>query len=397
LIVMTSIKQPLSWVLTRRAEYSGQASCFEKSALSQVCLIFFLFVCILGLDLQKEGLTRSAAAAAELTFSEAEKRMIFTLPYEEAAPPVNALFAEQGALIVLPLPDSGLIGETQEIVLDDDWVTGFGVVRKAGDSYCYLRKRDPELKMKAFLALERLPTNLQIVLLKEYRPWKETLAASPVMDPDDAGKVKMARLQILLAGEDRQPASALVPSREVDAPPSLLKSSLRSLLALLVVVFMVVAMVGLLKRFRRGRGVSGRSRLIKILGIEVISGKQQIMFLELLGEVLVVGTNGDRMTILTTIKDAEKIEELRLLRAEQDRVRRFGSYLEGFLRKGNDSSGNDIPPSEGTGGSVVQGKTAMMTVADEMKEVELPDNYREVVSQIKNRLQDNNGERSRRG
>ncbi|MBN2706143.1 MAG: flagellar biosynthetic protein FliO [Deltaproteobacteria bacterium] len=322
--------------------------------------------------------------------------MIFTLPYQ-AAPPVNALFADQGTLIVLPLPDSGLVGETQEIVLDDDWVTGFGVVRKAGDTYCYLRKRDPELKMKAFLALERLPTSLQIVLLKEYRPWKETSAVNPVMELDDAGKVKMARLQKLLAGEDRKPASASVRSQGVEAPPSLLKSSLRSLLALLFVVFMVVAIVMLLKRFRRGRGVSGRSRLIKVLGVEVISGKQQIMFLELLGEVLVVGVNGDRMTILTTIKDAEKIEELRLLQAEQDhRVRRFGSYLEGFLRKDDDLSVRDNPPSGGTGGSVVQGKAAMLTADAEVETAELPDNYREVVSQIKNRLQ-NNGERSRRG
>ncbi len=342
--------------------------------------------------------------AVELGFKAVDKRMLFTIPYE-TVPEVNALFVDQGERVVLVLPDPGLKAEVQKQFIDDDWVTAYGVEKDGLKSLWYLEKRDPLLKVKSFLALERKESGLQVVLLKEYRSWlsadgsEETAALSSAKVSENKNRDKMARVQRLLSGTDApaEEGSGGV-SETPKAPPSLLMSGLRSLIALVFLALIIVALALLLKRYRRGRGGLVGSGLVKVLGVETVSGKHQVMLLELLDEVMVVGISGEQMTVLTTINDPDKVEELRLLKDNSRSGRRFGGYLKGLLER---ESEVELVASPATPGNEVVETTTYQRPARTSaakspdKPEELPENYQEVVSQIKDRLKNN--DRSQRG
>ena len=365
-------------------------ACFRRS----LALFLFLFLGLLFID----GFCSSSAGATELGFKAADKRMLFTIPYE-TAPEVNALFFDRGERVELILPSSGLKVGVQEQPLDDDWVTAFGVEREGRELRWYLKKRDPALRVKSFLALERKNSALQVVLLKEYRPWTapirpdQPVALTEVLvETQTSGK--MARIQQLLersSGADDEVVSEVDGTSE--SPPSLLMSGLRSLIVLVFLVLVIVALFLLLKRYRRGRSGFGGSGLVKVLGVEAVSGKHQVMLLELLDEVMVVGISGEQMTVLTTINDPGKVEELRLLKDGSGSGRRFGGYLKGLLEREPETE-RKTPASTSEDGAESATYQRPATDPPEKSE-ELPENYQEVVSQIKDRLK--NSDRSRRG
>ena len=355
--------------------------------------LFFLFLGLLFIEV----LSSSPAGAAELGFKAVDKKMIFTIPYE-TVPEINALFHDQGEQVVLVLPSLGLEAEVQEQSLDDDWVTGFGVERDGQGWRWYLKKRDSALKVKSFLALERKNTALQVVLLKEYRSW--TALDYPdkpaTLTSETRTSGKMDRVKQLLERSDGGDNGV---TSEVDqtpeSPPSLLMSGLRSLIVLVFLVLVIVALSLLLKRYRRGRRGFGGSGLVKVLGVETVAGKHQVMLLELLDEVMVVGISGEQMTVLTTINDPGKVEELRLLKDGSQSGRRFGGYLKGLLER-EDGAEREVPVS--TSGDNVVGASYQRPVTGKPENSEnpeeLPENYQEVVSQIKDRLK--SSDRSRR-
>ncbi len=354
--------------------------------------LFFLFLGVVLIA----ALENSPVGAAELGFKAADKKMLFTIPYE-TAPEVNALFHDLGEQVVLILPSLGLEAEVQEQPLDDDWVTAFGVERDGQKLRWYLKKRDSALKVKSFLALERKKNALQVVLLKEYHSWtapEKPAALTPALRPETRKSGKMDRVRQLLErsdGGDNRVASDVDQTSEV--PPSLLMSGLRSLIALVFLVLVILALSMLLKRYRRGRGGFGGSGLVKVLGVETVAGKHQVMLLELLDEVMVVGISGEQMTVLTTINDPGKVEELRLLKDGTQSGRRFGGYLKGLLER---ESGAEREGPVSTSGDNVVGASYQRPVTGKPENPEeLPENYQEVVSQIKDRLK--SSDRSRRG
>ncbi len=351
-------------------------------------------------------LVSKSAGAAELGFKAVERRMLFTIPYE-TVPEVNALFLDRGDRVVLLLPAQGLKADVQKQLIDDDWVTAYGLEREGNELRWYLEKRDPLLKVKSFLALERKNSALQVVLLKEYRSWSvpvrsgktAVLAPAKLNETKISGKMDRVRKLLESSGE-----GDVVPVSEVEdvqqSPPSLLMSGLRSLAALIFLALIIVALALWLKRYRRSRGGFAGSGLVKVLGVETVSGKHQVMLLELLDEVMVVGISGEQMTVLTTINEPSKVEELRLLKGGSRSGRRFGGYLKGFLERESDvatvtpstASVNDVV--ETTYERPVRASTAS-SVKLSGKSEELPENYQEVVSQIKDRLK--NSDRSQRG
>ena len=170
-------------------------------------------------------------------------------------------------------------------------------------------------------------------------------------------------------------------------------SGLRSLVVLIFLVLVIGAISLFLKRYRRGRrGFSGSS-LVKVLGVETVTSKHQVMLLELLDEVMVVGISGERMTVLTTIKEPGKVEELRLLKDNSSSGQRFGGYLKSFLER-DEKADQEPPELELDEGVAVASYQRSAIIASEKSE-EPPENYQEVVSQIKNRLK--NSDRSRQG
>jgi len=351
------------------------------------------------------GLSSRSLEAAELGYEATGKKMLFTIPYE-TVPEINALFSDRGERVVLILPSSGLKIKIQEHPLDDDWVTAFGIEKEGQELHWYLKKRDPALRVKSFLALERKDSALQVVLLKEYRPWSAPVRtdkpvaqlAENLVETKASGK--MARIKQLLdksAGGDDEVASEVDDTAK--SAPSFLMSGLRSLIALVFLVLIIVALSLLLKRYRRGRGGIGGSRLIKVLGIETVSGKHQVMLLELLDEVMVVGISGEQMTVLTTIKEPDKVEELRLLQDGSQSGRRFGGYLQGFVDKGTEPEGvvSDAKTQDAEIIAAYPSSVAVTSenLSDKQSEQleELPENYQEVVSQIKDRLKNGDGSR----
>ena len=366
-------------------------------------LSFFIFLAVFFLTVLRCG----PVWAAELGFKAADKRMLFTIPYE-TVPEVNALFSDQGERVVLVLPSKGLKAEVQEQSIDDDWVTAFGVEKEGQELHWYLEKRDPALKVKSFLALERKKSVLQVVLLKEYRPWKvparpdKSAVSASVNQIETKTSGKMDRVRKLLessGGGDDEVVSEVESTPE--SPPSLLMSGLRSLIVLIFLALIIVALSLFLKRYRRGRSGFSGSGLVKVLGIETVSGKHQVMLLELLDEVMVVGISGEQMTVLTTINDPGKVEELRLLKDGSHSGRRFGGYLKGLLER--EPEAELVTPSPASENDIVETTYQRPTVGLPGKSPEkspgksevLPENYQEVVSQIKDRLK--NSDRSRRG
>ena len=366
-------------------------TCYSPS----LALLFFLFLGLLFI----EGFRSSPVGAAELVFKAADKRMLFTIPYE-TVPEVNALFSDQGERVVLALPSLGLKAGVQEQPLDDDWVTAFGVEREGQELRWYLKKRDSSLRVKSFLALERKNSALQVVLLKEYRSWtapvhpEKPVALAPEVRFENQSSGKMARVRQLLegaGGSNDEVASEVDGTSE--SSPSLLMSGLRSLIVLIFLALVIVALSLLLKRYRRGRRGFGGSGLVKVLGVEAVTGKHQVMLLELLDEVMVVGISGEQMTVLTTINDPGKVEELRLLKDGSQSGRRFGGYLKGLLEREPEAE-RKTPAATSENGVASATYQHPVTGTSEKSE-ELPDNYREVVSQIKDRLK--NSDRGRRG
>ncbi len=359
-----------------------------------------------GLLLAGLNFVVTGVQAAELGFSKAEGQMVFTIPYADA-PEINALFVDSGTEVALTLP-AGIKLKLQQHKLDDEWITAFGIERVGNHLRWYLKKRDPILKVKSFLALERQKTELKVVLLKPYRQWQTTAntdensALQKVLKPAAAGEQeKLDRLNRLLENPGSDGAvKSLVPETGANnnSAPSLLVSAIRSFG---VLIFLVLVIFGLSIWFKRYRQKGGRilgSSLVKVLSVEVVSGKHQVMLLELLDEVLVVGVCGERMTLLTTVSDPGRVEELRQLHGEPNSSgskRGFAGYLQVFMGKDslsrernsnqnrsveNPGAGINYPPAAASS----QTSESLTTSAESD---ELPENYREVVSQIKNRLQ----------
>ncbi len=345
--------------------------------------------------------------AAELSFTKAEGQMVFTIPYE-TAPEINALFVDSGTEVALNLPADGIKIKLQKHKLEDEWITAFGIERVGDHLRWYLKKRDSALKVKSFLALERQKTELKVVLLKPYRQWQPTVvtdknsAVNESAMPSAAGEQeKLNRLNLLLENPDSNGAAkSLLPGVGADdkASPSLLKSAVRSFVVLIFLVLVIFGLSLWLKRYRKKGGRFPGSNLVKVLSVEVISGKHQVMLLELLDEVLVVGVCGERMTLLTTISDSDRVEELRQLHGEpksSSGKRGFAGYLQGFMEKDSALQGNNSDQTRPTENvstgvnyqSVATSRQAGVSPTTDAASDELPDNYREVVSQIKNRLQ----------
>lgn len=368
---------------------------------SKLILLLLGGVLLAGLNFVAPGVQ-----AAELGFAKAEGQMVFTIPYADARE-INALFVASGSEVALILPD-GIKLKLQQHKLDDEWITAFGIERVGKHLRWYLKKRDPILKVKSFLALERQKTELKVVLLKPYRQWQatptrdENAALQKAVKPAAAGaQEKLDRLNRLLENSGSDGAvKSLVPEAGADnnTAPSLLASAVRSFGVLIFLVLVILGLSIWLKRYRQKGGRILGSSLVKVLSVEVISGKHQVMLLELLDEVLVVGVCGERMTLLTTISDPGRVEELRQLHAAPKTSggkRGFAGYLQGFMSKDlplREQNNNQSRSSENSGAGMNYPPAAALSPTGESlttttESDELPENYREVVSQIKSRLQ----------
>ena len=118
----------------------------------------------------------------------------------------------------------------------------------------------------------------------------------------------------------------------MSAPPELLPAILKMLTALAVVVGGLVLMFYLSRRISGVHSGRAEERLIRVLATGSVGLKKNISLVEVAGEILVVGVSGDRINLLTTIKDPAVISRLRD-RAGDKSSAAFGQHLKYFVSK----------------------------------------------------------------
>lgn len=100
---------------------------------------------------------------------------------------------------------------------------------------------------------------------------------------------------------------------------SLFFSFIKMVSALAVVLGLMIGAAWFLKRIgaRTGMGIPGMDggELIRVVSSSYIGPKNSIAVIDVLGELLVVGISGSRMTLLTSISDEGRLGRLREMRA----------------------------------------------------------------------------------
>lgn len=88
----------------------------------------------------------------------------------------------------------------------------------------------------------------------------------------------------------------------------------------LVIAMMIVVMVVLKKFFYQSPAALGGNSMIHVISSCHLGPKNSILLVEVLGQVILLGVSDHQMSILTTIKDTEAIENMKNARNKQHPV-----------------------------------------------------------------------------
>ena len=107
---------------------------------------------------------------------------------------------------------------------------------------------------------------------------------------------------------------------------------LRMILVLGVVVGVIYLVFFVLKR--TGKGKVGSSEAIRIIGSQSLPGNRYIYLIEVGGQVFLVGSGSDSVSLISEITDRETVDALVLQAGEQASMRRksFGELIAGVLK-----------------------------------------------------------------
>ncbi|MBN2233013.1 MAG: flagellar biosynthetic protein FliO [Deltaproteobacteria bacterium] len=348
------------------------------------------------------------APAVEPVYHPADGRMVFTVPGPLADGEPMVRFIEEDDTLLVPLPFMEPAPAVFFNDFDDEWITGYGIVERPV-GFCWIfAKRDEAMDLKRYLAATTAGGRLVLTLMKPYRqaavqpapavtaaPVSPAPAASEPARPQSAApatsspaEAKLSRLNALLAG-DTPPAGG-APAATAATPPSLLGSGVRMASVLCGVLALFLLLVGPLKKgLARFGGGSGDPRgLVRVLRTVPLGMKRQIMFIEIAGEVLVVGASGDRLSLLTRIDDPAKVEELRLGAGASGTSARAGGFAR-TLRAAWRRSPSAVPEAPARpAGDVAREPRHDSSPPSEPAAPDADDLYGQVVDQIKQRLQD---------
>jgi flagellar protein FliO/FliZ len=136
---------------------------------------------------------------------------------------------------------------------------------------------------------------------------KAALSDSPTEKKEDENKTKTGR-----STEKKSPMFSLKDSRPTGKPIELVPSSMKmfSMLALVLgIIFLLF--FGFKKFVLKNTVFGGGEKLVNVLGSGFLGPKKNIVLVEVAGEVLVLGMSQDHIALLTSITDAEKIEEIK--------------------------------------------------------------------------------------
>ncbi|MBW1644810.1 MAG: flagellar biosynthetic protein FliO [Deltaproteobacteria bacterium] len=356
-----------------------------------------VFIFLLSLWLL--GAVPPAAAAGEdgdpAQFAAAADQMEFILPLRTAAAGVNPRFLSEQRQLLLPLAGLDLARPAAfSRRLDDDWIAGYGLKKVDGGFAWYFTKRETGLPLKKLLAVRVADRRLVITILKPYRPLP-TAAGEAVLPAAGGAKPaaglaanagKLAKINAILAGVKEKETAA--PPRAPGGDRSLLAAGIKVFAILLALVAIILLAYGPVKKLVRGTVGPVDGSLVRVLRTVPIGVKQQVMFLEVAGEVLVVGICGEQMSLLTRIVDPEKVATLRALPAAAPGKKTFAGVLRAALgrpvkRGGDPDAGDPAAGGRDAGGMTA---TAARAVAGGADSPDGLDSYRQVLAQIRQRL-----------
>ena len=110
--------------------------------------------------------------------------------------------------------------------------------------------------------------------------------------------------------------------------PELFTSLLKIMSALAVTVIIMFAVAYLFKRFV-GKTVWGikNKELINILSVKYLGAKNSIMLIDVLGNIMVIGVSGSKITLLTEIEAPDSLEQLKDVWRREDKTVSFSEQL----------------------------------------------------------------------
>lgn len=330
----------------------------------------FVLSCLIPLRVE------AAVQTEDLIFTAGPQKMIFTIPTRQKVPEIHTHFIESADQVILSLPDiEPDIPAPGYQSFDDEWVSGYGLKQRDNKFYWQFGKRQADISLKKYLAVQTAGRRIIISIMKPYREASLNLIPKihpgqllPEAEKQTDSSAKMARINALLGGESNQGKS-----EKIAEPKSagLLYPGMRMFASLAALIALILISYRPLKKILQKTGNVPDGSLVRVIQTVPIGMKRQIMFLDVVDEVLVVGLSGDQMTMLTRITEPEKLESLRLLQGQKNGKKSFISSLRSF------SSGK---LTSGTGVDEPKHGQEDMGMAQ-------PDPYGEVVAQIKQRLQ----------
>jgi len=90
---------------------------------------------------------------------------------------------------------------------------------------------------------------------------------------------------------------------------------MKMLLALGVVLALMIMSVYVLRRLLgHPASLSGEGEAIKVLAVRSLGPKSNILIIDTLGKVVVLGVTGNAMHVITTLEDSDQLNALRRLR-----------------------------------------------------------------------------------
>ena len=330
----------------------------------------FVLCCLLPLRLD------AAVKTEDLIFTSDPQQMIFTIPIRQPVPEIHTHFIESAEHVVLSLPD--IEPDFPAPVyqsFDDEWISGYGLKHRDHKFYWQFEKRQGSIPLKKYLAVQTVGKKIIISIMKPYHAVSLNLVPKITADQSVAeaeklatSSAKMARINALLEGKDN-----LKKTEKIAVPESsgLLYPGMRMFASLAALIALILISYRPVKKMLQKTGNVPDGGLVRILQTIPIGMKRQIMFLDVVDEVLVIGLSGDQMTMLTRITEPEKLESLRLLQGPEGGKKSFISSLRSFSSSKLmfRETASDSQPGEKNSGAVHQ------------------DPYGEVVAQIKQRLQ----------
>ncbi|MFQ5716337.1 MAG: flagellar biosynthetic protein FliO [Nitrospinales bacterium] len=112
---------------------------------------------------------------------------------------------------------------------------------------------------------------------------------------------------------------------------------------LAVILGLIFLLFYLFKKFVYKNGLlGGDAKLVKVLGTGMLAPRKNIALVEVAGEILVLGISNDQITLLSTIRDEEKIERIKSVRENGSSAKPWSpSWIKSGARRGDsDGSGH---------------------------------------------------------